>query len=714
MKLFEVKNNLVKIIFNETENLVLSGILTIDDKNQSYIAQVMHLEANKLGKIAIAKLLFNFSDDGVISNYDGSIPSISSNVNLIEFSEILGLFNKKNPICLGKLAQNSVDLVVDKSFGEENLLVISENNENSDIFIKNLSAQFKNSIIIDCDGDYESNNKIIATQDFKLPLNYDAINFIYEKGLEDASAETKAMLQEIFIEVQNYVKTLDEKFIPFDKFRNVVEEQYNVTKLVELVLLKNKLLKFYEEGIFANTKEEFEKLQEVLETQNTTVVDVSLINDILQRELIFYTISVIKELQKDFYVFVKLSNSNTDKKLLKHIFNAKNIHPIVICDYSFKYLNELKQIAKNIVMFEPIQQQQDFAGYNVFLNKLSDREFIVYGKSVQNIPLIVKLEEIDFPQTESFEPVLEPEKSEENIVEPIQTPEILPQDNALNVEDKIQQEYDAEETLETLETLEELPEAEIVTMDEERAEKNNVYQEDLFSLNPVEETVISADIEKSLNNAQEIISPTELNDIKTEDDALVELETELETVSVPEISEQTFENDSHLTEDDLDFIDENVDIENEKIEIIEDKIQIDEEINEEEPLIEINLGEEEIISKIEIKEDEEFEIIKPVETGEIKEEIATTEENKQKMPEEEILPQTPPTPIVPVFSADIPAEDLVPVAELSQGDNVYHAKYGKGVVEKVINYGSKKLCSIHFENVGRRLLDPSLSELKRV
>ena len=70
--------------------------------------------------------------------------------------------------------------------------------------------------------------------------------------------------------------------------------------------------------------------------------------------------------------------------------------------------------------------------------------------------------------------------------------------------------------------------------------------------------------------------------------------------------------------------------------------------------------------------------------------------------------------MVPVYGADIPSEDIVESDPIDQGDNVHHAKYGNGVVEKMIKYGSKTLYSINFENVGRRLLDPTLTEIKKV
>ena len=71
------------------------------------------------------------------------------------------------------------------------------------------------------------------------------------------------------------------------------------------------------------------------------------------------------------------------------------------------------------------------------------------------------------------------------------------------------------------------------------------------------------------------------------------------------------------------------------------------------------------------------------------------------------------TPNVPIYDAEIPQEDTVHSDQFEQGDTVSHAKYGVGVVEKMIKYGNKTLYSINFDNVGRRLLDPTLTEIKK-
>src|SRR5699024_1967771 len=93
-------------------------------------------------------------------------------------------------------------------------------------------------------------------------------------------------------------------------------------------------------------------------------------------------------------------------------------------------------------------------------------------------------------------------------------------------------------------------------------------------------------------------------------------------------------------------------------------------------------------------------------------EISNEEEPAGESDAEELLNEPQP-PVIPVYPADEPVlpEDA-PLFE--QGDMVSHPKYGKGVIEKLIKYGNKTLCSISFENVGRRLLDPAISELQKL
>jgi hypothetical protein len=66
---------------------------------------------------------------------------------------------------------------------------------------------------------------------------------------------------------------------------------------------------------------------------------------------------------------------------------------------------------------------------------------------------------------------------------------------------------------------------------------------------------------------------------------------------------------------------------------------------------------------------------------------------------------------IPIYSAEQNSDSKI---KISEGNIVYHEKYGKGIVEQLIAYGNKTLCSIQFDNVGRRLLDPNLADLKQM
>ena len=83
-------------------------------------------------------------------------------------------------------------------------------------------------------------------------------------------------------------------------------------------------------------------------------------------------------------------------------------------------------------------------------------------------------------------------------------------------------------------------------------------------------------------------------------------------------------------------------------------------------------------------------------------------------PEQNIQPQQTDSNI-PVYNTepDNANNDSCSI-KISEGNIVYHEKYGRGVVEELFNYGKRTLCSIQFDNVGRRLLDPNLAELKQM
>lgn len=709
MKVLEIKNNLVKISYNREDNLLLSGFVIIEDSQTPYVAQVLSLKADNGINYAIVKLLFTFDSEGIVKNYDGTIPSLDSDVTKLSSDELLDIMPVNHPVEIGMLASQDVNLKVDRSVLEQNLLICSENKENTNTAIENfvfqLSTENYKSVIFDIDGKFPG-QKLKFGKDFKLPLNYDTINFIYEHDLDNVEPASKALIQDIFLEVQEYSKTVLDKFIPFDTFINVVDQQYKALGLTELVLLKNKLLKYREENVFAQNAKEIHTLRSAIRANLTNILDISSASDILQKEIIKYIYDSIDEMDLFVYSFVPLNNDNADKKLIRHFLTKNKIYTTIACSHNFKYLYELKERAGNLILFAPQTLQHDFASYNTFLNKLNTDEFIIYGKATQHVPLIIELTSI------------------------------------LEREDEQTQDVPQEHT-----NIQTEPEEEQVTTEEpdDFSDESNSYSyETLISDDtPVQQEQEESETEDNIDESQtqEEIQPQVISDIIDK-----EIAEEKEPAPLPEIIEEAPENYS----EDLPDVFKNPP---DETLLQEAPIEIEEEVpppvsesfidgniieeSEEPPAPVINYDDTSlpIISENELHEKTEEANITPAiqdNAAEVVDEIMFSKPNVDIPPideefDEEALteddlnfiedvnigtPEIAEEVNVPVYPAETPVKAEIPVFE--QGDRVTHPKYGEGVVEKMIKYGNKTLCSINFVNIGRRLLDPAISEIEKV
>ena len=660
MKLLEIKNNLVKISYNDNDKIALAKFIALVDNDKSYVAQIVNLKAEINANYAIAKLIFTFNNEGIVDNYDGSIPSIHAQLSELTSEDILKLLPMEKPVAFGELAQQNVMFKVDQTIFEKNLTICAEKFDNISTIVKNSAAQLakygEKIVVIDIDHTFGEYEPVRFKRDFKLPLNAKMIDYIYENDLEGVEAASKAVIQDIFYEVQEYTKTVEGNFIPFDAFLKVVSQQYEQSNIPELALLKHKLLKYHEENVFAETKEELDGLQKAITENQISYIDIADIPDSLQKELISYIHSVMDKSQSYIYLFVKFTNKNADKKLLSQIFNNEHIFTTIICSHNYKYLPELKQRAENLIFFAPQTLQHDFASYNTLLNKLNANEFIVYGNLTQNVPFIVELSEFS-QETEPPADVYE-------------TPEPAPA-TALNT------------GTEEPEILEEQPEP----------QDNEIYD-----LDATEELELPEIINEQ--TAEQPLSHDDLVEQVAKDVDEVFYTKPQEQPSIEDITSQ-----DTITEDDLDFIDDLSGEQPENIPAEEQQAIYDYEVPDE-----FSFEEEHPLTDKteEIPEEDETVILDEEPTME---DVPTEFEIENEPDENSSSEELPPA--VPVYPADEPVltEDT-PAFE--QGDMVTHPKYGKGVIEKLIKYGNKTLCSISFENVGRRLLDPAISELQKI
>ena len=765
MQVLEIKNNLVKIAYDVNDNLALSSFVIIEDTNTPYVAQVVNVKADKLTNFAIVKLLFTFNEEGILKNYNGTIPSLKSTVSILPSKELLDIIPIENNLIMGELAQQGVTLNVDKTILDNNLLVCSDNVENTNILLKNITKQIDEKIVIfDTDGLFDAENKITFGKDFKLPLNYDTINFIYENELDDVDATSRAVIQDIFIEVQEYTKNLPEGYLPFETFINVVDQQYKETQIPQLVLLKNKLIKYRDLNAFAETLKDVLSLSIAIDKSKVTIIDISEMAPVLQKEIMSYTYGVMKGINETIYSFVKVDNANSSKRLLKTFLSRDGIYTTIICRHEYKYLPELKSAAQNLILFTPQTLQHDFAAYNTFLNKLNTDEFIIYGAHTQNIPLIVELDELEL-DSQNDDDETESEKDIEEIpssnVVPMPAPvqNTAPQENVTETpEPEIQEEetfkapeveypdlgFDNETPSSNEAPTVDFPEAETLNVTEEQPEENFTQIElpETFEepeIEEVQQEEPEEDIQENFGNGiaqepveEEVFMPeTDIPQVEINED-LAE-QAIIEDINTPETpvdyASQEIEEQAPiyniLDDNEIDYQDaepEVLPLEPEIDYSVED-IDIEENYQEPQPYDENEAMIEQAAKDVDKliyeklpNEDVTLDDLSDLQSDELTEDdlnlIGDLASDNGITPEPELEYNEEQPPVVPIYNA----EDIEPQEQqsLEPGDRVSSPKYGEGVVEKMIKYGNKMLCSIEFPNIGRRLLDPAMTEIKKL
>lgn len=673
MKLLEIKNNLVKLSYAETENPILGRFIILGSNEKSYVAQFVNLKSDTINNYAIAKLLFTFTPDGVVDNYDGSVPNMDSELSFLAAEELLNLLPIETPVKIGNLAQQDEMLSLDISVFERNFTIFVEKDSNKKTFISNCVRQLfqmkEKSVIVDTCNLFEDYPKIVFSKDFKLPLNSKMIDYIFEYELAEVDAPTKAVIQDIFYAVQQYIDTLDFKFLPIDNFVDVVANQYKDIQMPELALLKNKLLKYRDANVFANTKEEVLAFKEKLNEKNCSIIDIKDINEPLQKEVMSFIHQALTEYEKYIYFFAPLTDNNSDKKLLKQFINNNHVFTTILVSSSYKYAQELKQHAQNILLFTPNDMNHDFAAYNTFLNKLNSDECIAFGKLTQGIPFIIDMSDLELDLT--LEDVLGDKYQFVPISDNMQLVKTDEYGNKTPVnlapeltQDDVVQSTQEEQTLEYAPMQEEISDfsQEETVIDEEipQIEESGIIDEPAIELPQESVEDNNKNIVEPVSNILDDESISEEDQGLTEDDLELDPlpeQEDLQSFDEEDLTDEPLDEDSTaLTEDDLNFIDDN-----------------------------------QIAQPSSMYEEQEPEI--------------TDDYQESPYIEEQ-------TPVVPVYPAEQePAEES---EDFQQGDSVTHPRYGRGVVEKIIKYGNKTLCSISFENVGRRLLDPTISELKKL
>ena len=409
MQLFEVKNDIAKIIYNPTENHLLpSDFLLFEDVNQKLIAQIVNISTteNSSNNIADVRLSLSIDKDDNLSFYNGYIPAKSSNIVYINPDEIIELIKgSRENIYLGNLINHSDCFVKPPlSFIDERLYIQSDREDKTKTVVQNIISELyskqKKVILLDFDGRYNSIMnvpRLKISESFKLPLNIDAFSNILEYDTADCPIEDKAVIQSIVLELREYIKTVENKFLPFTLFKNVVDNEFMANPISGLMLLRNKLWLYAQESIFAESKSQFDIVNNIIEKQNLLVIDASSLEEKWYKFAIQTIISLV---YTNCYFVLSLNDVPMDKKAILSLYNKSNIIPVVSTSYDSKYRSVLKSICKNHILFKPSKPAVDEENYAPFLLKMNSGEFILFGESTLYLPLLIELQPFDSSTSE--------------------------------------------------------------------------------------------------------------------------------------------------------------------------------------------------------------------------------------------------------------------------------------------------------------------------
>lgn len=818
MKILEVRDGFVK--FEADNSVYLSSFIQIDGIEKRYIAQVTQLKRSGENSIAYAKILFLY--DGSLQPYDKTLPSKESEIKEFTFDILNNSINAKTPVIAGETLGKGVSIIIDASSFDKKMLASIDDKQENNIIARNLVKQFnnldKNVLIIDTLGVIDA-KKITAGVDFKLPLDTASLAFMYQDCLNDATADSKSMIIEIFKDLSDYSQTVP--FVPFGALKSIVDDMVDKSHVFKLLVLKNKLAKFDKLGYFAANKQEVDKIDSILNSK-CAIIDLSKLDTAFQNRYLAFLYEKLQQ-KPNTQVLLELSNV-ISKKNLKNILSSENIPTTFITHSRFKYLNDIKNLFDNFIISPSFTNNEIFSIYSSFLKAMPKQTYLITGEAVNYIPLVstlkvinevpsqpetVEKEEIPVSEPEEVQeefPIEEPEEEEEIVQEDdseleeiseedepeiIEEPQITNEEILANIEEKSEAVItEAAKDLTPPENMFGEEEEEEIAEPAEESLELEEYQEEQLTINAEYETILEEQeeqepqeeydeipitesfdtVQENIEEIEDYIPETDENDFEElsineefeQQEPLVEQEAE-EEIEMPEgfdldidstqmldaeeeteeltvngddvdvlpIAENNYEledivelNPDEADENDI-VIDMEEDTEDELPENIDEQIvkdvdkvfttRKDDDISDSDLdfIDELNNDDGNLLEEVSDSDAVLEELSESDENDGILEEPQEQLELKDDSDDEILETRSSSTPIVPVYDADIPQEDLVMSDPIQQGDTVTHAKYGSGVVEKMIKYGNKTLFSINFDNIGRRLLDPTLTEIKK-
>ena len=811
MQVIQTINDTIRILFSPVdEDFKLLDFLLVQEADNKYLAQIIEIYDDKYDasqNVARVKLFFKVNEKGEVSGYDHFTPSKECEIKKIKRDEILTFINEdKEALTIGLDYQSSESFDINLDFLKNNSVIFAdkiEHSNNISLHLASILSRYnKKSVVFDYSGTLELQNakKLIFTKDVKLPLDFNTINYIWEKGLSTATLETQAICREIFNEIQTFAKNTPEKFIPFKKFLEVIEIQYKATPITELTVLLNKLNAYQKNNIFAERKKDFEGIKKAVQENEITILDFSELKTSWHKEFCEFSIRNIKNA----FVFTRLNETNTDADLINFIYDKNpEITLVPSISYTYSKMPHIIERANNFILLPTLNPRRDFGAANFELSSIAQDECILFGQDTENFIFTIKnnkfsdtensntkttktirlkfnenpLKEVNLKEkfkNHSAANVVFDEENEKTSQEQIPTEEELDFFEQFEFQEQTEEEktlvkkpdessvekhYEQENPFEETQTQEQVPQEENVpfnltqslkyneeSIEEENPEQPNeeIIEEEIIieeGSNPIF-TQENEEIIEGVEVAQEdeqietpsLITISEEKIAQTKEEILQEEPTQ--TVMEPEISEITEQQEEETEQPPQNFEKEH----QETVETIEEsqensKEESSEDATTQEGTFKNILEESQEESEDDSDSDENISLediaAQSIESA-FSEVIDTEQDNENK---EQTPPEDNSGKLVVDENVVIDLEKIkehidtengseLPLfrnksakkekAQFKAGDRIEHDKYGIGEVVKVINYANRSLLQINFKEVGKRLLDPDIANIREV
>ena len=399
MRVIQTKNDTIRLIFNpKTDGLCLSDFLIVRDGKDNFLAQIVEIYDDKFNQeenVAVIKLVYRILPDYQVVPYDNFTPSRECEIAKIKPEEIEKCLNiDKTTVPFGISTKNNRIVNVNLDFFNNNPVVFADKLDEVNCAFENIAQKLKSHkkvVAIDYTGNLNIKNskRIKALEDFKLPLDYYSLDYIWEKALKKISLEAESELEDMFVELKKFVDSTEDKYIPFPRFIKVIEQQYKATPAAELKLLLTRLKRYWNEGLFSRSKKEFQTISKALQKENAVIIDFSNLKLEWHKEFLEFAVRQIRDY--DSYLLLRLNENNSNPELINNLY-LKNPKVTIIpsISYGFVKMPQVMEYARNYILYKTLNPRRDFGFANFQIAALNSSSFLIFGKDTMDFMFTLK------------------------------------------------------------------------------------------------------------------------------------------------------------------------------------------------------------------------------------------------------------------------------------------------------------------------------------